>query len=751
MRSSWNLAGLQLAAILFLCGCEGHGLHESAGGELLPRASGGHKDVVAAAPQQGYAQNGLLASPPKHGLETVKETVSRGTGAFTNTDWDPHTKTLSGRDGITLNLLNVPVRQAAKIVLGDILKLNYTIADNAAGNITLQTSSPVPVEGLIDAFEIALRSNGLGIVNNGRLYRIVPSSAIAQSSIPMTAGRRNTDSPGIQNQIIPIHHIGVADMKRVLDPIVPAGAVARVDTARNLMVVTGTQSELANINNLVHIFDVDYMKGMSFALFPVKTSDPEAISSELETIFGLDKDGPMSGVVRFIPNRRLGSVMVISSKPDQISKAKGWIEKLDKAAQQGEQQLFVYKIQNRQAAELANLLQRVLTAGDSRNADPSGTVAPRFVPTSVTTSAPDPRFGSTTSGSEPLLSAAGNDGLNAGRPFATSSAPEYGTSSSSSTRAKSTAVSFEAGGTKVVADEQDNALVIQATPKDYQRIMIILQRLDRQPTQVMLEAVIAEITLNDELKFGIKWYVEKNPSIFSFSDAASGAVASSFPGFSYFFSASNIKVALDAMSGITKVNVVSAPSLMVMDNKKATLQIGDQVPIVTQTAQSLVATGAPSVNTITLKDTGVILSVTPRVNDSGRVVLDIEQEVSSVAKTTSSGIDSPTIQQRRIRTTITVRDGEVLALGGLIQQNDTVTKSQVPILGNIPVIGAAFGTKSSDIKRTELVIFIRPQVVRDDGEAARVTEEFRSRIALDPLQPTRGSRHYERDVRRILR
>lgn len=760
MRSSKVLKGLLFAAILAAGGCEGHGLHDSAGKDLLPPAAqsgykdGAYRDSAGTAATRGTdPQSGLLAGAPKNGLAPVKETVARGTGQFTNAGSFEPAKTSSGQDGITLNLLNVPVQQAAKIVLGDILKLNYTIADKAAGNVTLQTSAPVPVDGLIEAFEVALRTSGLAIVNSGGFYKIVPSTGVAQSGVPM-ATRRNTDSPGIQNQIIPIRHIGVADMKRVLEPIVPAGAVARIDPARNLMVVSGTQSELANINNLVQIFDVDYMKGMSFALYPVKTSDPEAISSELETIFGLDKEGPMKGVVRFIPNRRLGSVLVISSKPDQIAKAKGWIDKLDKAAQQGEQQLFVYKIQNRQAAELASLLQRVLTVGERRPSDAAGAVAPRFEAAATTAPAEDGRHSSTATGSSALLGTAAGDNTSAARSFLNSSASQGFSNSSGGSSANhghSTAPSFEAGGTKVVADEQDNALVIQATPKEYQRILTILQRLDRQPTQVMLEAVIAEITLNDELKFGLKWYVEKNPSIFSFSDAANGAIASSFPGFSYFFSTKNLKFALDAMSAITKVNVVSAPSLMVMDNKKATLQIGDQVPIVTQTAQSVIATGAPAVNTITMKDTGVILSVTPRVNDSGRVVLDIEQEVSSVAKTTSSGIDSPTIQQRRIRTTITVRDGEALALGGLIQQNDSVTKTQVPILGNIPIIGPAFGTKSNDIKRTELVIFIRPQVVRDDGEAARVTEEFRSRIALEPLQPTRGNRHYERDINRILR
>ena len=735
---------------LMVGGCETHTtLDQTTSAELLGPLTHGAKDggrvSGAGVTGQGGGQNSLLANVRKTELAPVKETVVTGTGEFTGPGpgelYTPAT-TAAGGDGITLNLVNTPIPQAAKTVLGDILGLNYMVADKVAGTITLQTSAPVPRAGLVDAFEVALKASGFSIAQSNGFYRVVPTNALAQLGAPVSR-KRPTDAPGVQFQIIPIRHVAAAEMKRVIEPIVAQGSVTRVDETRNLLVVSGTNSELANINALIAMFDVDTMKGMSFGLFPVKTSDPEAIAGELETVFGVDKDGPLKGVVRFIPNRRLGSVLVISSRPDQLARAKLWIEKLDKAAQQGEQQLYVYKIQNRQAADLASLLQRVLTLGEKKasGSDGQSAVAPRFDAASVSSPAEETR------GPASVGSTSGA-GTGASSSLATSA---FGPGSTTRPSSPGASVSFEAGGTKVVADEQDNALVIQATPKEYQRILAILQRLDRQPTQVMLEAVIAEITLNDELKFGLKWYAQKNPSQFTFSDAAAGAVASTFPGFSYFFSTTNVKVALDALSSVTKVNVVSAPSLMVMDNRKATLQIGDQVPIITQTAQAVATVGAPAVNSVTLKDTGVILSVTPRVNDSGRVVLDIEQEVSSVKKTTSSGIDSPTIQQRRIRTTITVKDGEAIALGGLIQQSDGVTKSQVPILGNLPVVGAAFRTKDDTIDRTELVIFIRPQVVRDDLEARTVTEEFRSRIALEPLRATRGDRLYGRDLERIAR
>jgi general secretion pathway protein D len=264
---------------------------------------------------------------------------------------------------------------------------------------------------------------------------------------------------------------------------------------------------------------------------------------------------------------------------------------------------------------------------------------------------------------------------------------------------------------------------------------------------VLIEATIAEITLNDDLKFGVRWYFQARRQSYTFTDQVLGTVASAFPGFSYALRALNAQVTLDALNDITNVNVVSSPSLMVLDNKTATLQIGDQVPIQTQTGTF--TTGAV-VNSISFKDTGVILSVTPRINESGRVLLDIEQEVSSVAKTTTSGIDSPTIRQRRVRTTVVVNDGEALALGGLIQDQAQQGAQQVPVLGDIPILGNLFKQKTNGINKTELLILITPRVVRDQAEARRVTDEYRRTINLY-LPQTRVPRPTIVDnVRRVI-
>jgi general secretion pathway protein D len=282
---------------------------------------------------------------------------------------------------------------------------------------------------------------------------------------------------------------------------------------------------------------------------------------------------------------------------------------------------------------------------------------------------------------------------------------------------------------KIVADDTKNSLLIMANDRDYQRVLRVIQGLDVVASQVLIEAVIAEVTLNDKLQYGVQWQLAKGgtPSA-SFSNAITGGVAAAFPGFNYAVNAANIAATLSALNSLTRVNVISTPSLMVLDNKTARLQIGDQVPITTQTATSTVTANTAIVNSITMQDTGVILSVTPRINESGRVQLEIEQEVSAVVKTTTSGIDSPTIQQRRVKTTVVVNDGEVLALGGMIQEQASKSSNQLPLLGDIPGLGAVFSNRNNDVQKTELVILITPRVVRDGTESRLVTEEYRRKM-----------------------
>jgi len=302
-------------------------------------------------------------------------------------------------------------------------------------------------------------------------------------------------------------------------------------------------------------------------------------------------------------------------------------------------------------------------------------------------------------------------------------------------------------GISIVADEQNNSVIVTATMSEWRRVRQILDRIDVAAAQVMLEATIAEVTLNDQLKLGMRWYFERNQSQFRLANAALGAIAPSL-GFSYFLNSPNVQVVLNALATITDVNIVSSPTLMVLDNKKATLQIGDEVPYPTQSAVGVLAPGAPIVNSITSRSTGILLGITPRISDKGRVLLDIEQEVSEAVETTSSTLkEAPTIQQRRVRTTVAVSDGESIVLAGMMQDKSTRKRDQVPMFGSIPVVGNLFKEKVDTVARTELLIAITPRIVTDRVQMRGIVDEFRGKLNFNtrPQRDTHPDRREQLD------
>ena len=261
-----------------------------------------------------------------------------------------------------------------------------------------------------------------------------------------------------------------------------------------------------------------------------------------------------------------------------------------------------------------------------------------------------------------------------------------------------------------------------------------LIKLDVVPLQVLIEVTIAEVTLTDDLEYGLQWFFRSGNSQFDLSESLTARSFGDFAGFSYLFSTSDARVTLNAIASVTDLKIISSPSLMVLDNQTAEIQVGDQVPVSTQSAVSVSDPDAPIVNSIEYFDTGVILRVTPRVNAGGLVIMELEQEVSDVVETVTSGIDSPTINQRRIKTTVAVQSGETVALGGLIRDDRARSNSGIPLLRDIPVLGKLFSTTIEGAARTELIVLITPRVVRSQFEARQVTEELRRRIrAVAPL------------------
>lgn len=697
--------------------------------------------------------------------------IIRGTGTFTNAQDQPGADAKQGADahgdrkpgasrsvasessdGITLNLAGASIPEVAKSVLGDVLGLNYSVSDAVKGSITLQTSRPIPRQELLQVFETLIRGEGAAIKVENGLYRIVPSDG--SGGAPLR--RRGGGSPGgIESAVIPLRYVSPEEMQRILTSLAPQSSVVKVEQSRNILIVSGTQSEIASIRDTVGTFDVDWMRGMSFGIFPLESADPESIAQELDTVFANDRASPSKGVVRFVPNRRLKAVLVITSRPEFISTAEKWVKRLDKVGQENEKQVHVYHVQNRPASELAALLQKVYTPQQGRPVDGRAPVQPGAAASTLSSDGaglgslgqpreasgePRPIIPPFTPFPVPLQPAATPPGQPQ-TPAETATLSQPGTSGGP------TVQDDRMTGIQVVSDEANNSLIITATKPEFQRVRKILSRIDVAAAQVLLEATIAEVTLNDQLRFGLRWFFERGQSQFSLTDAAAGAVLPRFPGFSYFLNTPNVQVALNALSDVTDVNIVSSPTLTVLDNKKAVLQVGDEVPVATQSAVSVVSPGAPIVNSVTFRNTGVILGITPRIGDNGRVLLDIEQEVSDVTPTTSSNIDSPTIRQRRIKTTVAVTSGESIILAGFMQDRASKARQQVPLLGNVPVVGNLFKDKNDEIKRTELLIAITPQVITDTHQIRGIAAEFRDRINLTtrPQRQAPPDRHEQID------
>ncbi|HEY7298467.1 MAG TPA: type II secretion system secretin GspD [Xanthobacteraceae bacterium] len=659
---------------------------------------------------------------------------------------------------MTLNLVNVPAPQAEKTILNDILGIKYTIDPTIEGKITIQTPNPVTKSTAIDLFQSALRSNNAAIVNANGTYRIVPIDSAPVGAIPQTGdGPQTGGRLGSGVQLVQLKYVAASEIRRILEPIAPHGGIIRADDARHTITLSGTNQEIAGMMEAISIFDVDVMKGMSFALVPVRTSEPAGIADELRTVFASEQDGPLAGMVQFLPSKRLGAILVISPQRSYLARAAEWVHRLDSQAAGTEKQFFTYAVQNRRAQELVDVLQSMFASetGGSRNGGRN--VAPSYREASVATGGiqrPPSSFGSSNGGSNFTSSMQQSSSMQGGG----IGQGGVGSVPARAPQPAGAAASIQVGRDeatgepriRVAADEAKNALLIEASPADYKRLMRVIGTLDVMPNQVLLEATIAEVTLNDELKFGLRWTLQNKNASYSFSDDVAGAVSSVFPGFSYALKAANIAATLNALNQITDVNVISSPSLTVMDNHTAFLQVGDQVPITTQSAAVLGIGTTPIINSVSYRDTGVLLSMTPRVNQSGRVLLDIEQEVSTVAPTTSSGIDSPTFRQRRVQTSVAVNNGEALVLGGLIQDNKTLSRNQLPILGDIPYLGNVFKSKDDQVGKTELIIMITPHVIRSTSEARRVTDEFRRELALSGSPKLREQHRIGQTLPRVV-
>jgi general secretion pathway protein D len=664
-------------------------------------------------------------------------------------------------EGFELNFENTPVTGVVKVVLGDILGLGYLIDPRVQGTVTLASGRPVPKNDLLFVLESALRLSGAALVRDKRGYIVMPGTdAVGGGAVDVAA----RSEPGYGVTVIPLQFISANTLAKLLDSFALKAGTVRVDTTRNLVLVQGSGSDRRNAVETVLSFDGDWMRGQSVGIYPLRNSAPELIISELERIMDSGEGGLSQTVVKLQPIARLNAVMVISAKPNLLRTAGTWIARLDRA--DTATGVKVYHVRYGDARQIAVLLNDIFgggrqagsavdsatnqiapgagvvtasselgqTAGGVRigsaRTQPGGSSSDSRLSTGTPGGAGPGGFGGAAGGTDTFASRQGPFGRGGAGGLA-GGAAATGPSGFSTTGAGGQGV---LPGVRITADPVNNTLLIYASQENYRIIEQTLRQLDRPQLQVSIDATIAEITLNENLNYGVQFFLSSSDlgarpdkGSLVLSRTGSAVLSRVLPGFNFLLGPeAEPRLVLDALRGVSDVKVLSTPSVVVLDNQTATLQVGDQVPVATASATVLTGAGAPVVNTIDYRNTGVILRVVPRINANGNVILDIEQEISNVAAG-SSGSLTPTVSQRRVRSSIAVASGQTVLLAGLISERQENSRSGLPIIDQLE-IGKLLGTNNKVNQRTELIIFIRPQIIRDGVDAMRVAEEMRTRL-----------------------
>lgn len=659
--------------------------------------------------------------------------MHQGTGRFIkdiNEGAKPQEPGKSAAKGdITLNFENTDIREVVKVILGDTLNLSYVLDPGVRGGVTMQTGAPIARDDLLPTLETLLRMNGASLVNLDGQYHVVPIAKAFKGMVTPQLANAHTPLPqGHKVMIRPLENIGAEEMDEILKPLVEDNSIVRVDPKRNLIVLSGTPRDMEYMLDVVNTFDVNWIKGLSVGFFALKNADVNEVQKDLDAILGGDAGEAMGGVVRISPVESANGFLVVSPSQSYLKEIGGWIERLDAmgAITGSEERMYVYRVRNSKAEDLADLLSQLFGTSGASKRTPAAEVAPGQTATTATSNTRK----STTSLSKKSTSSMGSK----------SSLGSNSKSKTKSTRSGgSSSVTASGGGlegeVRVVADENHNTLLIMAVPRDYERILITLEQLDVVPLQVHVEATIVEVLLKDELQYGLQWFFKGDAGKYGTGGGLGSSAVSDGPftdikslanGFNWSMvdSSGVVRAVLNAFANDSLVNVLSAPSVMVLDNHEASIQVGDEVPTI---SSSQGTDGGNVIQNVQYRDTGIILNVRPRVNPGGLVTMEVSQEVSAVADT-NIDIQSPTIQTRKVESTVAVQSGQTVVLGGLIRDKRSGADGGIPGLYKLPFVGPLFGATQKSADRTELVVVLTPRVVTNAQDAQKVTDDFRVKL-----------------------
>jgi general secretion pathway protein D len=610
--------------------------------------------------------------------------------------------------GVVFNFDNADLYEVIR-VMAEILKINYIVDPKVRGVVNIHTVGQIPSEDVFPIFQSILRLNGATAVKKGNVYEIVPFGDAKKSYAPFSTTRdpaKLAAEERYTTQIIILRYIPVAEVSKLIKPFLSDGADIIEHPPHNILIINDLASNVRKSLDIINLFDVDLFADMKVRIYPVLNADVTEIAKEMERIFASFEISTKSGRgvgITFTPVTRINSLLVISSIPNIFERVEAWLRELDKTPAEGTKlSVFVYYVQNGKAKDLADVLKQIFVATKEKKPEfRERVVTPEPTPRGVRPTTPAP------------------------------SAPP-----------KEEAAAVPEGEINIVVDEANNALVIRAFQRDYRAILETIRKLDIYPKQVLIEVMVAEITLDDTTQFGIEWsrFLSSQPP--NAQEVVLGARPPADP-FSAALTAIGIRYSIVELGGRVsaairaaatrgRLKVISSPHILASNNKEAKIQIGSSQPILTSTYSGTTGVaGAAGVieGTIEYKDIGIILTVTPRISDGGLVSMEISVEDSTVDTTTLGTLPSvPVFGKRTAKTVLSITEGQAIVIGGLIQDSKNVTKSGIPLLSRIPLLGALFGQHEYITGKTELILLMTPHIITDQLQSDTVTREFKEKV-----------------------
>jgi general secretion pathway protein D len=745
---------LACAALVALAGCA----------TTRPTVELAYSDPVSTEPLPPPDEAGLDPTAATEGGEpqdadaamTAEMPSSReGSGTFINESVASRAPAGAGETGeVTFNFEGESLHAVIKAILGDFLQQNYVIAPGVQGNVTFSTAKPLRGDQALSILEMLLRWNNATLVWQDGRYTILPvAQALPGNLTPRTGAAAN--ARGYEVRAVPLQYISALEMEKLLKPYAKPEGVINVDPARNMIVLAGTRAELENYLQTIRVFDVDWLAGMSVGVFTLEQAEAAKTVTDLEKIFGEGSNTPLAGMFRFMPLEGVNAVMVITPQPKYLATVEEWLERLDLGGGQAGQRLYVYDVKNVKAVDLAATLGEIFGGGGGGgggSAPPSGDrLMPGLEPVEIRTVGTGSDVSPSPGTDQPKQNGAGGDRATYGG----NSSGESGPSGNASGPVVDATGGIALGASdevRISASEENNAMLVMASPSQWESIRRVIERLDTIPLQVHIEAKIVRVTLNDNLSYGVQWFFENGvpealrarsqarPNGF-WGDHAGTANADS--GLSWTFIGPGASAVITALDAVSEATVLSAPSLVVLNNKTANINVGTQIPVASSFYGGIGTgndpnnpnTGVNQQSYVQFRQTGITLNVTPRVNPGGLVFMEVDQQESGAVADGVTVGGNPSVDNRSIKTEVAVQSGQTLVLGGLIKTTESTGQGGVPGLSRIPFLGGLFGRRKQEQAREELLVLITPHVIRDSNESRRLTEDYSRQFrGLKPLR-----------------